>query len=74
MSFNPFCKEVLMPVLAGIAIGPLCCLFAEEFKKNQGRKRFIQLLRELEEALKKGFEEAKVMELNRVLEDLEKGN
>ena len=72
MSYNSFCKEVLNPVLAGVAIGALCRLFVEELQKIRARKQLVKLLRELEEALDKDIEEAKVMEVNQTLEALEK--
>ena len=72
MSYNSFCKEVLTPVLTGVAIGGLCRFFVEELQKIRARKRLVKLLCELEEALEKGIEEAKVMELTQTLEALEK--
>ena len=72
MDYDSFCKQVLIPALTGAAISTLCHLIIDEFKKIRDSYRLIKLLRELEDALDKGIEEAKVMELNQTLEALEK--
>ena len=72
MPYNSFCKEVLTPVLTGVAVGALCRLFVEELQKIRARNRLIKILREVQEALEEGIEEAKAMELNQTLEALEK--
>ena len=59
MDFNSF-FEAMNPVLAGVAIGALCCLIVQELQKIRNRNRAIKFLRESREALEKSIEESKV--------------
>ena len=71
MSYKSFCKEVLTPVITGVAIGGLFSLFFEEVQKIRRANQLVKLLRGLE-AFEKVIEEAKVTESTHTLEALEK--